>query len=260
MNIEQAHVEVRQRSQLEVTDLSFRYVFALGGKLYAKLWLAYCPPLVLLLWAAQRWLGWSWVTIWVLAAIAGSGLQGLFTVAAGRLMFETKVSFGAVTRQYFSRMGAYLGALIITRLMLIASSFLLIPLPFVWVRVAHVHEAVLLEGASAGAAVKRAGRFTEHYAGATFSMLMLLCCITVGIMASSQIVGDTLVTDVFQLGNIGGDIEDGGTFYLLVGYFLSILFCATMRFLAYIDARTRRDGWDVQVRFMALRAQAEEAL
>lgn len=260
MNIEQANVEIRQRSQLEVTDLSFRYVFALGGRLFVRLWLVYCLPWVMLLWAAQRWLEWSWLTVWTLALIAGSGLQGLFTVAAGRLMFETRVTFGAVSRQYFSRIWSYLGALIATRMMLVLSTFLVIALPFVWVRFAHVHEAVLLEGAGGGAAITRSGRFTEHYAGSTFSMLMLLCCVTAGILTASQIVGSTLVTDVFQLGSLGGDIEDGGTLYLLIGYFLSILFCATLRFLAYIDARTRRDGWDVQVRFMALRARAEEAL
>ena len=29
---------------------------------------------------------------------------------------------------------------------------------------------------------------------------------------------------------------------------------ATARFLAYIDGRTRQDGWDIQLRFMAIAA------
>ena len=44
---------------------------------------------------------------------------------------------------------------------------------------------------------------------------------------------------------------------LLLGLHLSIPLVATTRFLAYIDNRTRRDGWDIQVRFLAIRrAQA----
>ena len=33
---------------------------------------------------------------------------------------------------------------------------------------------------------------------------------------------------------------------------------ATARFLAYIDGRTRQDGWDIQLRFMAIAAASEE--
>jgi len=42
--------------------------------------------------------------------------------------------------------------------------------------------------------------------------------------------------------------------------FLSVPLVATLRFLAYIDNRTRREGWDIQVRFLELgRALSEGA-
>ncbi len=261
MNVEKANVEIRKRGLLEVTDLAFRCVFGLGGMLYLKLFVVYALPCVLALWAAQRWLEIGWLSIWCWAAVLASGVQGIFTVAAGRLMFEREVTFGAVTRQFFSRLGGYIGALIISRLLMALSGLIIIALPIVWVRMAHVHEASLLEGARAGAAVKRSSRFSENYTGATFAMLLVLGIATLTIVLGCELIGQALLQDVFQLGMPLGDLfEDGGSLFALLGFFLSLVFCATTRFLSYIDSRTRRDGWDIQVRFMAIRARAEEAL
>ena len=38
----------------------------------------------------------------------------------------------------------------------------------------------------------------------------------------------------------------------IAGLFASLPLVATLRFLAYIDIRTRREGWDIQVRFLEL--------
>ncbi|MEZ4374936.1 MAG: hypothetical protein R3B07_29260 [Polyangiaceae bacterium] len=261
MNVEKANVEIRKRALLEVTDLAFRYVFGLGGMLYLKLFLVYALPLVLMLWAAQYWLEVSWTWIWFWAFLLGSGVQGIFTVAAGRLMFEREVTFGAVTRQFFSRLGGYIGGLFLSRFLLALSALVVIALPIVWVRMAHVHEASLLEGAGAGTAIKRSSRFSENYTGATFAMLLVLGIATFTIVIGCELIGQALLQDVFQLGHPLGDLfEDGGSLLALLGFFLSLVFCSTTRFLSYIDSRTRRDGWDIQVRFMAIRARAEEAL
>ncbi|MCA9629140.1 MAG: hypothetical protein KC766_15775 [Myxococcales bacterium] len=261
MNVEKANVEIRKRGLLEVTDLAFRYVVGLGGMLYLKLFLVFALPLVLLLWAAQRFLELSWFWTWCWALLLGSGVQGIFTVAAGRLMFERDVRFGAVTRQFFSRLGSYLGGLFLSRFLMALSAMVVIALPIVWVRMAHVHEASLLEGATAGAAIKRSSRFSENYTGATFAMLLVLGASTLTFVIGAEVIGQALLEDVFQLGLPFGDLfEDGGSLFALLGFFASLVFCATTRFLSYIDARTRRDGWDIQVRFMAIRARAEEAL
>lgn len=261
MNVEKANVEIRKRGLLEVTDLAFRYVFGLGGMLYLKLFLVYALPLVLLLWAAQRWLEFSWTSVWFWALVLGSGVQGIFTVAAGRLMFEREVTFRAVTRQFFSRLGSYLGSLFLSRFLMGLSALIVIALPIVWVRMAHVHEASLLEGGSAGTSVKRSSRFSENYTGATFAMLLVLGTATLTFVFGCELIGRALIQDVFQLGMPFGDLfEDGGSLFALLGFFLSLVFCSTTRFLSYIDSRTRRDGWDIQVRFMAIRSRAEEAL
>ena len=66
---------------------------------------------------------------------------------------------------------------------------------------------------------------------------------------------------MLQLGQPFGSLwPNGGSLYAIFGLFASIPLCATTRFLAYIDARTRRDGWDIQVRFMAIQAEAEQSI
>ena len=63
---------------------------------------------------------------------------------------------------------------------------------------------------------------------------------------------------VLQVGKpFGSLIDEGGSASSLLGLFLAVPYWATARFLLYVDLRTRRDGWDVQVRFMALASQAE---
>ena len=51
--------------------------------------------------------------------------------------------------------------------------------------------------------------------------------------------------------------DKGVTPFALAGLFLAAPFTATARFLHYIDTRTRADGWDIQVKFMALVAEHE---
>jgi len=52
----------------------------------------------------------------------------------------------------------------------------------------------------------------------------------------------------------------GGSWFALCGFFLAVPFLATARFLAYIDGRTRREAWDVQLRFTELAKSPRGAL
>jgi hypothetical protein len=44
-----------------------------------------------------------------------------------------------------------------------------------------------------------------------------------------------------------------------VGFHAAIPYLAVARFLGYVDHRTRGDGWDIQLRFMALAAEETPA-
>jgi hypothetical protein len=184
----------------------------------------------------------------------------VFTVAVGRLLFSEELGAGQVLRLFGKRLGAYLGMLIASRTLLALSALpFLIGVPFLWPRLLFVYEASLLEGAGATAAVQRSARFITGRAAEVLGALLALIVTQAGIVACVELLGQGLVQEVLQLGApFGALFWDGGSPYALAGFFLSIPYVATARFLHYIDARTRSDGWDVQLRFMAIAAREGE--
>jgi hypothetical protein len=70
-----------------------------------------------------------------------------------------------------------------------------------------------------------------------------------------------VVSYLLQAGEpFGSLLQDGGSPYALAGLFLATPLVASARFLSYIDGRTRRDAWDVQVRFLGIKAEAQERI
>ena len=116
----------------------------------------------------------------------------------------------------------------------------------------------LLEQVGPVASVRRSAQLVRNRAG--FSMLMLLLVAQGSIVFCAELFGQALVDSLLQLGRPFGSLfEAGGTPYAIAGLFASVPFVATARFLQYIDLRTRSDGWDVQVRFLAI-GEREKAL
>ena len=58
---------------------------------------------------------------------------------------------------------------------------------------------------------------------------------------------------------VGSLWSDGGSGFAVIGALLSAPFVASASFLGYIDLRTRKEGWDIQLRFMALADTKTEA-
>jgi hypothetical protein len=131
-------------------------------------------------------------------------------------------------------------------------------LPFAWPRLVFVHEASLLEGAGPADALRRSSRFVAGRGGPVFGVLVSLLLTQGAFVVTAELLGQGLVSEVLQLGKpFGALFADGGSPYALAGLLLSVPYVATARFLEYIDARTRSDGWDVQLRFLAISAAAE---
>ena len=122
-----------------------------------------------------------------------------------------------------------------------------------WPSLVFVHEASLLEGAAPVAAMQRASRFVKGRAWTTFGLLSMLLVGQAGALLIGELLGQSLLDDVLQLGKPFGSLFDGGgSPFAILGLLVSVPFVATARFLQYIDTRTRSDGWDVQVRFLAI--------
>ena len=249
---------LRPRRLNEVLDLALRFSSqaARGLNLRLAAWVLLPCWLVCLglRYGLELHWAWVWIAAWALSVTA----QGVFTVAAGRLVFAPSLSVREVRRHFVGRLPAYLGMLALTGLAFWASGvFLVVPI-FVWIRTAYAYEAVLLEQAGPGQAFKRAGRFIRNRGGETFmlvsALLVAQALTTVGV---EMMLNQGVVDWVLQLGAPFGTLfDDGGSPFALLGYFLSVPFVATARFLAYIDQRTRQDGWDVQLAFLRIKSEA----
>ena len=120
-----------------------------------------------------------------------------------------------------------------------------------------VPEAVLLEGAGPFAAIARSGRALRGRVLAGVGMLLALVLLPGAGALAGELVGSTEVSMVLQLGEPFGSLfRNGGTPWALAGLFATVPLVAAARFLFYIDLRTRKEGWDIQLRFMEI-ARAE---
>lgn len=261
MNLQQARVVLRPRTMTEVMDLALRFAASADLKLYLWLCVWTLLPCFALCLAGHYVLDWEWGWVWAAAFGMATLVQGVFTIAAGRLVFAEEVTVKSVLKQYVKRFGAYLASMLLTRFILalgLCFFYFVIPPIWAWSRVTYVAEAVLLERAGVGGGIKRASKFAASRGGAAMSLVTLGALTTVGFVVFSELLFNVGMTKILlQLGQPLGTLwEDGGTPFALFGFFMAVPYFATARFLAYIDQRTRQDGWDIQLKFMAAQARA----
>jgi hypothetical protein len=256
VNLRASAVVLRPRGVFEIIDLAFRFVRARALPLYARLAALLLLPSFAGCLALRYALALPWSGAWITAISLGTVIQGAFTVAIGRLFFSAEVSAREALGAFARRLPSYLAALLGSRLIL-ALSALTVILPIVaWPRIFFVHEASLLEGGRAGAAIQRGDRLASGRFGAVVGSLLAVLGLQAVFVIASEILGQGIVADLLQLGEPFGSLrENDGSPYALAGYFLSVPYAAAARYLAYIDMRTRTDGWDVQVRFLCIAAE-----
>jgi hypothetical protein len=249
MNVHDARVVLRPRSLPDVIDLTLRVCHSAHARAYA-LWgaLTLLPAYLFCLWLQVKWHT-NWFQVWLLAIALVGLIQGVFTIGAGRLLFAEKVSTGQVLRRWLSRLWAYVvtltGLRALPAISMVASPVVLM-FPF-------IHEAVLLEDAGVGKAVTRSQRLTRQSGALAFELGVLILLIQALAVAGAEILGHTLTSFVFQINTpIPSLWEDGGSPFALAGLFLAAPYVATLRFLTYIDLRTRKEGWDLQLQLTAL--------
>jgi hypothetical protein len=257
VNLQGATVVLRVRTVADILDLAFRYCFT-NQRVYWRLAaVTLLPCFALCAYLVHH--GWRWSQVWCLAVALGVFVQGPFTLCAGQHLFERDATAGRALREFVRHVMSYFLAVSLGCLLLaLAYLPLLALIPTTWIRVAYIREVVLLEGASAGQALVRASRFIRRQGGPTLGML---CCLLLGqlyAVAGAELLGQGIVEYVFQFGQPFGSLwHSGGSLFALAGFFLCQPYIATARFLKYIDVRTRKEGWDVQLAFGAAAAGDE---
>ncbi len=262
MNLGDSAVVLRPRTISEIADLGFRLTFSLAFPLYLRLAFftllpAYAACLVLR-YAAD----FSWAQVWLVAIVLVPFVEAAYSVAISQLMFSPmlgpKPVFSLLRKRlgglFWSSVVRFVGAVISILTIFILS-------PFVVIRLLLLDEACLLEGLSGHRAYERSHRLVDSRGtGSAFLMVLLLAFTRVSGVVLAEVMSDGVTRDLLQLTRRFGQLfRDGGSAESLAGFFLAIPLVATVRFLYYIDTRTRADGWDIQLRFHGIRVRAEAA-
>jgi hypothetical protein len=263
VNLLAARVVLRPRSLGDVLDLTVPFCLA-GRRLLGRLGLTSLLPAFALCLYVQRGRHWNWYQTWALAIILGDLLEGLFTVAFGDLLFQPSeaVRPAAVWGRFARRLFHYLASLFVARLLITVSIATIIgaaATPFLAVHLLFVREVCLLEGAGVFGAIGRASKFVHRQVSSGLGVLLAVLAAPAVMAVAAELLGDAIVSTLLQLGSPFGELfKQGGSAYALLGFFLSVPVVAAARFLKYIDVRTRKEGWDIQLRFTAI-ASAERA-
>lgn len=267
MNPNLCRVALRPRDLFEVFDLTLRLIRERIGPL-ARLTALVVGPLIALF-SALSW--WTEGAVWLLPAaiLIGPVIQAPFTLGGGRLLFGDELSSWPITREAASRTPNLWFGWVVQALGwgLVMAAGAAAPSPAGWVFVlmglgagvfvglvgVFLPEAVLLERVSISRALRRSNRLAASSGGgavgATIGRAFLLCWCAL----AAEALGQGVVGYLFQLGAPLGAVASGdATPFLLGGVLLAHPLIALYRLLLYVDARTRSEGWDLQVSLRAL--------
>jgi hypothetical protein len=253
VNLSTSAVVLRERSVLETADLAVRFVVALCPRAALRLAALTLVPSGALSLALYAWGASAWV-LWLVALVSAGLAQGPFIVLASQRMFEVEVTAGRALAQYARSFGRHLVTRLAAWLLVLGGiGTFVVPGWFFFRSFAHVDAVTLLENAGPQAAFPRSKRMSTQDRS-----LGAAVCATLGVgvgVLLAETCGQFLVAELLDLGTPFGTLfENGITPFALAGLFASAPFVGVLKFLSYVDARTQRDGWDIQVRFLALAA------
>jgi hypothetical protein len=254
VNLRDARIVLRPRGVADVLDLALRACVTVHRPLFLQLTALTLVPLACALVAVHRLWHLDWALLWLVAVALVAPLSGLFTIAAGQLLFAEEVRVGDIFRRWLRRLGALIGMLLLWRL--VAGGTMVLYL--VSLQRPFLYEAVLLEGAGPWRAWTRAGQLVKRRPAASFVLSCLLAAAPFVLALYGMLLAEGILQYVLMI-----PLPDAWTFghspFLAMGTIFAVPYVACARLIGYIDARTRTEGWDVQLRFAAVAQAAAPA-
>lgn len=260
-------IVLRPRSLDETFDLALAYLRSTAVD-FVRLFLGLTIGAGLLIVGASYALDLDWGQRAGLGLVVVSIMERVVTVFAGRHLFQNEAKTRASLSAVFKRAPLVFGwALFATGpivIMLIDTEevgwivlgiFLLTVWPFLLATHLFLGEAAFLEQLSIGRAMKRARVLVTYRFGRALGMIVSQALVR-GLFVVTVMFGTSfLVEFVLQFRGV----PEAVTFWAAIfGYVLSGPYIALVRLFDYVDARTRREGWDIQVRFNAIAQRARE--
>lgn len=260
MQLDQTRIAIRERSFGEILGLALQVTRAGAGWLLV-LWILGCAPFALL----NGWLLYEvlqdelwyefpsgyWFLLIVLVALQTPLATAPITLYLGKMMFASKFRFGAMLGELIGS----LPQLIIFQVILRSITLPILLLPY-WM-MPYVGELILLErnplfsGRNRRMTTNRRSRNLHANNGGELFGRWLLAVLAGAVLALA--IGLGIEAMAVQLGNY----QVTPTVRHLVIYpaalWLVLGWMAVVRFLAYLDLRIRREGWEVE---LLMRAEA----
>jgi hypothetical protein len=247
VNLRDVRIVLRPRGVADVVDLSLRACMTLYRRPFAQLSAWVLLPIAVAVALLRLTLGWNWLALWLLTLLVVTPLQGVFTVAGAQLLFTGELRMGDVVRRAARRTPALVGMLVVCRVLPLLSV-----LGFVVVLARpYIYEVTLLESASAGRVWKRAGELVvrRSLSNLVLSALLMLAPVVAALYLHVLLVAVVEWGLLLQLPASWSALDSP---IWVAGTLLATPVVACARLFGYLDARTRTEGWDVQLRFAAL--------
>jgi hypothetical protein len=254
VNLLAARVVLRQRSLADSLDIALPFCLA-NKRPLGVLALVILGPIAALLAYLRLARHWSWVAVWFLCAGVSLLVEGAFTVALGELLFKPPAEARVRTfvARFLRRFPALLFATLAWGLLVALTVFIMAPTSL------FVPEALLLEGAGFGRALARSRALARNRVGFCLGVWLAAALLPALGAASIDLLCNSVTSFVLQLGYPTGELfSDGGSGFAVFGALLAVPVVAAVRFLGYVDLRTRKEGWDIQLRFVALAEQSAQ--
>jgi hypothetical protein len=256
MDLMRARVTLRERNLLDVFDLAIRFCIVHAGA-YAKISVFVLVPSFAVSLAAAQLGGW-WMG-WTVAVVVSAFATTPYVALASRLVFADAVG----TREALGIALRAVPALLLIRflqLLALAASMFLAFMPWLWLGtiLLFVAEVVVLEQSSIGATFGRAQRIASAHFGSVAGTMLAMLIVPVAAAMIADMAGREVLQTVLEIRPPPSIFREGGSWLALAGFWIVVPIMTTARFFAYLDVRTRTEGWDIQTRFAAIAARASE--
>ena len=256
MNVHQCRVALRPRGPLEVFDLALTLLRVHPGR-FLRLSAALVLPFVVLGALLSYPMDRGALTLAGLVVIHPF-IHAPITVLAGRLLFAGDVRARDVVRELLRNPVRLFAAWwwqtagLVVGLGCAGLGFLITSPATI-----YSAEAALLEGSGIARTLGRATRLATHNPGNAVAAMLAWALLTVWGALVGEGLGQSIVGFVFQLGAPFGMFPAQITPYMVAGSLLVQPLVALFKLLLYVDARTRVEGWDLQVGLRAARLGAQ---
>ena len=255
MNLDRMTIAVRRRTLPEIYDLALLVSRRHGGRLAALVVIGSFPWVVLDMWLLHGLPGqaWTWYWLLLLAAVQAPMATAPVTAFLGQAMFDERPSARAALRKAMRRLPALMTLGLWYGVLTVVPPALVLAPP-------HQVAVLVLEDLRGRAAWSRAAALRSAWSGEWVLHLLLAPALVAAVLWLSVGTAEACM-GLFGSARVMPDPEEllpqlDPTISAIPAMvlFATLGWLAIVHFLAYLDLRTAREGWDID---LALRRAAQ---